>query len=92
MGDSAGGNMAVVLTMMAAEEALPLPSRHVLISPGLDMSLANPEVFEAPSVDPWLAFPAGWRRSGSTAPASTAATGTSARFTATFRCCRRRCF
>ena len=59
MGDSAGGNMAVVLTMMAAEEALPLPSRHVLISPGLDMSLSNPEVFEAERNDPWLGIPGG---------------------------------
>ena len=59
MGDSAGGNMAVVLTMMAAEDALPLPSRHVLISPGLDMSLANPEVFEAERNDPWLGIAGG---------------------------------
>lgn len=59
MGDSAGGNMAVVLTMMAAEEALPLPSRHVLISPGLDMSLTNPEVFEAERNDPWLGIAGG---------------------------------
>ncbi|MEO5759713.1 MAG: alpha/beta hydrolase [Mesorhizobium sp.] len=59
MGDSAGGNMAVVLTMMAAEEALPLPSRHVLISPGLDMSLTNPDVFEAERNDPWLGISGG---------------------------------
>lgn len=59
MGDSAGGNMAVVLTMMAAQDALPLPSRHVLISPGLDVSLANPEVFEAERYDPWLGIPGG---------------------------------
>ncbi|RWC88144.1 MAG: alpha/beta hydrolase [Mesorhizobium sp.] len=59
MGDSAGGNMAVVLTMMAAEEGLPLPSRHVLISPGLDVSLANPEVFEAERNDPWLGIAGG---------------------------------
>lgn len=59
MGDSAGGNMAVVLTMMAAEQALPLPSRHVLISPGLDMSLSNPEVFEAERRDPWLGISGG---------------------------------
>jgi acetyl esterase/lipase len=59
MGDSAGGNMAVVLTMMAAEENLPAPSRHVLISPGLDMSLSNPEVFEAERNDPWLGIPGG---------------------------------
>nr|WP_295468714.1 alpha/beta hydrolase [Mesorhizobium sp.] len=54
MGDSAGGNMAVVLTMMAAEEGLPLPARHVLISPGLDMTLENPELVEAAARDPWL--------------------------------------
>ena len=59
VGDSAGGNMAVVLTMMAAQSGLPSPGRHVLISPGLDMSLSNPEVFEAAKLDPWLAIPGG---------------------------------
>ena len=59
MGDSAGGNMAVVLTMMAVASGLPAPSRHVLISPGLDMSLANPQVYEAERNDPWLAIPGG---------------------------------
>jgi len=54
MGDSAGGNMAVVLTMMAAQQGLPLPGRHVLISPGLDMTLENPELAEAARRDPWL--------------------------------------
>ena len=54
MGDSAGGNMAVVLTMMAAEQGLPLPARHVLISPGLDMRLENPGLVEAARRDPWL--------------------------------------
>ncbi|MCG7505825.1 alpha/beta hydrolase fold domain-containing protein [Mesorhizobium retamae] len=59
MGDSAGGNMAVVLTMMMAEQGLPAPGRHVLISPGLDMSLTNPEVFDAEQRDPWLGIPGG---------------------------------
>lgn len=59
MGDSAGGNMAVVLTMMAAKAGLATPGRHVLISPGLDMSLANPAVFEAVENDPWLGIPGG---------------------------------
>jgi acetyl esterase/lipase len=59
MGDSAGGNMAVVLTMMARQQGLPSPARHVLISPGLDMSLANPAVFEAEKQDPWLGIPGG---------------------------------
>lgn len=59
MGDSAGGNMAVVLTMMAAEAGLPAPGSHVLISPGLDMSMTNPEIFEAVKNDPWLGIPGG---------------------------------
>jgi acetyl esterase/lipase len=54
MGDSAGGNMAVVLAMMAAQEGWPLPSRMALISPGLDMTLENPALVEAASADPWL--------------------------------------
>lgn len=59
MGDSAGANMAVVLTMMAARDGLPKPGRHVLISPGLDMSLTNPAVFEMEAADPWLSIPGG---------------------------------
>lgn len=59
MGDSAGGNMAVVLTMMMAEEGFPVPGSHVLISPGLDMSLTNPAVFEAEANDPWLGISGG---------------------------------
>jgi len=59
MGDSAGGNMAVVLTMMMAQEGLPAPGRHVLISPGLDVSLANPGVVAAARDDPWLDIPGG---------------------------------
>lgn len=59
MGDSAGANMAVVLTMMAAKDGLPSPGRHVLISPGLDMSLANPDVAAMEEADPWLGIPGG---------------------------------
>lgn len=59
MGDSAGGNMAVVLTMMMAEEGLPVPGSHVLISPGLDVSLTNPATIEAELADPWLGIPGG---------------------------------
>ncbi len=54
MGDSAGGNMAVVLTMMAVREGLPRPGRHVLISPGLDMTLDHPDIAAAAALDPWL--------------------------------------
>jgi acetyl esterase/lipase len=53
-GDSAGGNMALVLTMMAAEDGLPLPHKLALISPGIDMTMANPETIEYAKSDPWL--------------------------------------
>lgn len=59
MGDSAGGNMALVLTMMAARDGLPAPARHVLLSPGLDMSLSNPAVFAVEKIDPWLGIAGG---------------------------------
>lgn len=59
MGDSAGGNMALVLTMMAAEEGLPCPRRLVLISPSLDMTLANPRTLEVALTDPWLGIEGG---------------------------------
>lgn len=59
MGDSAGGNMAVVLTMLAAEAGLATPGRLVLISPGLDMTMANPDVPKAARLDPWLDIPGG---------------------------------
>ncbi|MGE0499443.1 MAG: alpha/beta hydrolase [Rhizobiaceae bacterium] len=59
MGDSAGGNMAVVMTMMAAAEGLPSPGAHVLISPGLDMTLANPDLHALEERDPWLGIPGG---------------------------------
>lgn len=59
MGDSAGGHMAVVMSMMAAEEGLPAPSRQVLISPGLDMSLSNPQLRELERIDPWLGIDGG---------------------------------
>lgn len=59
VGDSAGGSMAVVMTMLAAREGLPSPAAHVLISPGLDMSLANPDIHAFARRDPWLAIPGG---------------------------------
>jgi acetyl esterase/lipase len=59
VGDSAGATMAVVMTMLAAERGLPSPGRQVLISPGLDMTLSNPQVFDVERVDPWLGIPGG---------------------------------
>jgi acetyl esterase/lipase len=59
MGDSAGAHMSVVMCMTAAMQNLPLPSRQVLISPGLDMSLANPKIRELEKIDPWLGIEGG---------------------------------
>lgn len=59
MGDSAGGNLAVVLTMEAARRGLPLPAKLVLISPGLDMTLENPETYAVEPTDPWLCIAGG---------------------------------
>lgn len=54
IGDSAGGTMAVVLNMMARAEGLPRPSRQVLISPGLDMTMQDPRSRAFARTDPWL--------------------------------------
>ena len=51
--------MAVVLSMLAAQDGMPVASRQVLISPGLDMSLANPQIRELEKIDPWLAIEGG---------------------------------
>jgi acetyl esterase/lipase len=59
MGDSAGGNMAVVMTMMGALEGIPAPDSHVLISPGLDMTLRNEALLRMAPQDPCLDIPGG---------------------------------
>lgn len=59
MGDSAGAHMSVVMCMTAAQQRLPLPAKQVLISPGLDMSLANPRIRELEKIDPWLGIEGG---------------------------------
>lgn len=59
VGDSAGGTLALALTMTAAGSGWPLASRLVLISPGVDMTLVNPRVKDYARVDPWLDIPGG---------------------------------
>lgn len=59
MGDSAGGTMALVLSMMAATEGWARASRLVLISPAVDATLANPRTHEIALIDPWLDIPGG---------------------------------
>ncbi|MFN3549404.1 MAG: alpha/beta hydrolase [Mesorhizobium sp.] len=57
MGDSAGGNMTLVISMLAAQEGLPKPAGLVLVSPPTDLSLANPAIHEVEKRDPWLGVP-----------------------------------
>lgn len=57
VGDSAGGNMAAVLCMMAAENGWPLPKSLVLLSPGIDMAASGPDLEAAAKRDPWLDLP-----------------------------------
>lgn len=59
MGDSAGGTMALVLSMMAAAEGWPRADSLVLISPAVDMTLSNPETEKIALIDPWLDIPGG---------------------------------
>jgi len=59
MGDSAGGTMALVLSMMAAQEGWARASRLVLLSPAVDATLTNPKTHEIAAIDPWLDIPGG---------------------------------
>ena len=57
MGDSAGANLALVMTMMATEKKRTAPDALVLISPPTDLRIQNPEIFKIASTDPWLDVP-----------------------------------
>ena len=53
-GDSAGGGLAVATTMRARDEGLPLPDRLLLMSPWLDVTIADPAVEHIEDRDPML--------------------------------------
>ena len=63
VGDSAGGGLALCLTMRLRDEGLPLPGRVLLFSPWLDLSVSSPEIPRLARRDPVLA-PWGLRRLG----------------------------
>jgi acetyl esterase/lipase len=58
MGDSAGGGMALALAQLLKERGLQQPGKIVLISPVLDMSLSNKEIYNMEKYDPIAATPA----------------------------------
>lgn len=56
MGDSGGGNLALVVAMQARDAGYPLPSQIVLVSPGLDFSFSNPAQVAIDKRDPILSL------------------------------------
>ncbi|MEG1009454.1 MAG: alpha/beta hydrolase fold domain-containing protein, partial [Clostridia bacterium] len=47
MGDSAGGGLVLALEEKIGKEKLPQPSKTILISPWLDVTMKNPKEFKA---------------------------------------------
>ena len=56
-GDSAGGGLALGLAQELVADGTRPPSRLVLLSPWLDLTLSHPRMAEFEAVDPWLARP-----------------------------------
>ena len=57
LGDSAGGQIALSAALLRRDRGEPPLHRTVLISPALDLTLANPEIDLVEPQDPWLARP-----------------------------------
>ena len=73
IGDSAGGCLALALAQSLRQDGLPQPSRLILISPWLDVSMGNPEIPAVEPLDPVLSAEslrlAGLRYAGGDDPA-----------------------
>jgi epsilon-lactone hydrolase len=54
LGDSAGGNLAVAVTVAARDEKLPLPSCVAVISPFADLTLSGPSMELRKLADPYV--------------------------------------
>ena len=54
MGDSAGGNLALVTLLRARDEKLPLPACAIVISPGADLTLNGASFTRNASADPFI--------------------------------------
>ncbi len=63
MGDSAGGGLALGLAEVLRDEGDVCPEELILISPGVDMTLTNPDIQDYVSLDPMLGID-GVRRLG----------------------------
>jgi len=56
MGDSAGGGMALALAEKIGQEGIEKPSKIILISPWLDVTMENPEIKEIQEKDKMLSI------------------------------------
>ena len=57
MGDSAGGGLALVLLQQLRDQGLPRPDGTVLLSPWVDLVMADPVTIAAAAHDPLLSLP-----------------------------------
>lgn len=53
-GDSAGGGLALAVTLALRDRGSDAPAHTALISPWLDATGSHPEIFEMAPRDPWL--------------------------------------
>ena len=63
MGDSAGGGLALGLAEVLRDQGDICPEELILISPGVDMTLTNPDIPNYVALDPMLGID-GVRRLG----------------------------
>jgi len=54
LGDSAGGNLALAVTVAARDRRLPLPARVAMISPFADLTFSGPSIEQRRDVDPYV--------------------------------------
>jgi epsilon-lactone hydrolase len=54
VGDSAGGGLALAVAQALRDRGGPRPSRLLLISPWVDLTISTPDTFEVTKTDPWL--------------------------------------
>src|SRR6476646_5592317 len=54
LGDSAGGNLALAVTVAARDRRLPLPARVAMISPFADLSFSGASIEQRRDLDPYV--------------------------------------
>jgi epsilon-lactone hydrolase len=54
LGDSAGGNLALAVTVAARDRRLPLPARVAMISPFADLTFSGPSIEQRRDIDPYV--------------------------------------